>query len=81
MAKVRRLAEDLKMPSHSPGCVEGAQWCFRQYIRSKKHDRTMRASFLKKRPRSTKKFEPRRPARAPDLIASCMRLGTVIGGH
>ena len=53
MAKVRRLAEDLQMPNHSPGCVEGAQWCFRQYIRSKKHDRTMRASFLNIRPRST----------------------------
>ena len=23
MAKVRRLAEDLQMPNHSPGCVEG----------------------------------------------------------
>ena len=28
MTKVRRLAEGLQMPSHSPGCVEGAQWCF-----------------------------------------------------
>ena len=46
MGKVRRLAEGLQMPNHSPGCVEGAQWCFRQYIQSKKHDRTMRASFL-----------------------------------